>query len=211
MRFSKVLATLLIFLLIFPAVAFGAKYGVMAYDKAKGKTAYGTYGYNYVMKSPKITSMHVSSLYVRTSTGWSPMAEIGWYAATWYPSYKKPWFFLAWIKNGEYNTIDLGPAPPGTKHKYKVENWKRTGVWKWYIDGDPVGSHFLDFSKGFSVASSERNILNETNYSHFWNLRYKSWNGRWYNWKDLREFYDNDPGYKLKKFSNTRCQMVKGK
>ena len=87
MRFPKVLAMLLVFLLIFPALALGANWGVSAYDDTNlGENAYGTNGYNYVMKRPKITSMHVSSFYVRTTKGWGPMAEVGWYAATWYPS-----------------------------------------------------------------------------------------------------------------------------
>ena len=92
-----------------------------------------------------------------------------------------------------------------------TKNNKPTFYWRWYVQGVLKHKDKLTFKKGTSVVSSERNRLDETNYSYFKKLRKRNSTGNWFYWGDLREYIDDDPGYKLKKISNTRCQMVKGK
>ncbi|MEW6772220.1 MAG: hypothetical protein AB1330_12690 [Bacillota bacterium] len=57
-RSKSVILITAVALLLFPTTAYAALYWVMAYDNSTvGKTATGTYGYNYVMSDPVITSM----------------------------------------------------------------------------------------------------------------------------------------------------------
>lgn len=205
-RKSKYLIILIVVSLFsFSSVALASTYGVMAVDNsALGIAAYGTNGYNYVMSSPTISAMHVSSLYVQTSGN---MAEVGWHATAGYPYYKRPYFFAAWVKNGYYNDYDIALAPAGTNHSYTVRNITGTNTWIWYVDGVSKLTKTLSFQKGYSEASSERDSLGDTNYSHFWSLRKRNSVGNWYAWTNLIQIYDNDPDYYLRKISNTACYM----
>lgn len=66
------------------------------------------------------------------------------------------------------------------------------------------------FKYGIVRASSERDNLTTTNYSHFWNLKAKNSLGSFYNWShlDLETGSDTDPNYDLQKVSETECYMA---
>ena len=181
-----------------------ALYYVTACDNTSlGTNAYGPNGYNYVMKNPVITKLHVSSLYVYKNSYY--MAEVGW---CWHVGFASPNYFAAWKTNGYYYEKHFSLASPGTNHYYTVRNVSGTTKWRWYVDGVYQNLEVdLGFQKGISLVSSERNSGDETNYSHFWNLRKRDSAGNWYYWSNLQLREDNDPEYRLNKISNTECYV----
>lgn len=205
--------SLIFIILLFSAnsIAFAQMpYYVVAYDNTTlGKNAYGTNGYNYVMSNPSIVHQHVSSLYViNTWPSYTQFAEVGWFANPW-QSNSKPRFFAAWYNRGTYGERLLTYPTPGTNHYYTVRNVTGSDEWRWYIDGSLVHtrSSIGGFRKGYSIASSERGNLRDTNYSHFWNLRKRDYSGNWYYWANLSLLADTDSEYRLVKISNTECYI----
>jgi len=199
-----------VFLLItFPAFAVAMQYGVAAGNYSSGENAYGTYGYNYVQSNiPTITSGHVSSIYV-LDPPITNHREVGWVKLV---DWENPKFFAAWTDNGIYGQQLFNDASPNSNHSYKVQNILGTKDWQFYVDGTLKLSktNFTQtWTHGISVCSSERNDLGDTNYSHFWSLKYMNSNGTLYSWTDLRPGTDNDPEYYLEKYSDTECYMVK--
>ncbi|MEW6172735.1 MAG: hypothetical protein AB1510_06650 [Bacillota bacterium] len=194
----------IIVLVSLPGIAY-ASYSVAAKDAETQEWSYGTFGWNYVMATPTITSQHVSSLYVLWD--FYNAAEVGWYREAGASSAR---FFAAWMDNGWYSEVDLGNAPAGTNHYYTVRNVTGTTNWRFYVDGVFKYEKLLHFERGTSLASSERNRLDETNYSHFWGLETRTYDGIWDDWFSLVEFLDSDPGYRLKPITNTECEMVAG-
>lgn len=197
---------LLTIVLMFSVVNFAhaALYYVTAYDNSSlGLAAYGTNGYNYVMSSATIYSLHVSSLYVYKDA--YNFAEVGW---CWHVGMASPNSFRAYKKAGYYAEKHFSLAPKGTNHYYTVRNVSGTTKWRWYVDGTYQNWEFdLGFNKGMSLVSSERNNGDETNYSHFWNLRKRDSAGNWYYWTNLQEHEDKDPEYRLNIISNTECYV----
>jgi len=189
-------------------IASAAVYSVAANNYDNGTySAHGTYGYNYVMDSPAVTSLHVSSIYVKSSNT-NNMAEAGWVIAP-NRNIDTTHFFSAWVDNGAYNDIIWEEAPSGTNHNYKVQNLIGTNKWRFYVDGTQKleRTYSSGFQYGASICSSERNESSDTNYSHFWSLRYKNSSDTWSNWYDLRELLDNDQDYRLVINSDTSCYM----
>lgn len=195
----------LVILSIYPAVAHAARmtYGVAGGENSfLGSVACGTQGSNYVMQNPTITSGHVSSMYVYDNdTDGDNFIEVGWVKLN---GWSSPKFFAAWSSNGNYNQEYLGTASSGN-HSYKVE--LVNGVWYWYVDGTLKNQELVgNYTSGVSMASSERNASGDTNYSHFWGMKFK-YNSTWYNWTNLNQCMDNDPDYYLNKINNTECYM----
>jgi len=208
---SLVLITCIIFMINGVVLAAtGMDYYVVAYDNSSGgKTAYGTDGNNYVMSNPTVSSVdgHVSSLYVRDGGGvGNNFAEVGWCAHN-YLTGRSVQFFVAAMKNGAYKKYHEGDAPLGTNHFYKIEH-VGSGNWDWYIDGvKKWTTTFSGFTYGYTTASSERETLNDTNYSHFWMLYKKDNYNVWSTWSNLTQLLDNDPNYNLRKVTNYECYM----
>ena len=153
---------------------------------------------------------HVSSIYVIDSrgTGYNH-AETGW-AKSPPEGWTNPSFFVAWVDNGTYGVSLIGDAPLDSNHNYKVQNVLGTNKWRYYVDGTQKleRTYSTSYRCGMTVCSSERNTTSgDTNYSHFWALRWMNSSGTWSNWSDLRQFMDNDPDYDLNKISNTECFM----
>ncbi|PKM44562.1 MAG: hypothetical protein CVV03_07665 [Firmicutes bacterium HGW-Firmicutes-8] len=195
----------MIALLIFPTWSYAALMGVMGWDSSHSGTAYGTFGYNYVMAAPNVDSMHVSSIYVRS--GNTHMCEAGWFAS----SDDIPKFFNAWMINGIYSERIWENAPKDSNHRYQVENTIGTNWWKIYIDGvNKFTVNMNGWTHGDSVGTSERNLTTDTNYSHFWSMKYKNSSGTFNSWQTGSQYYDNDPGYKYSKTSNTEFYVVQG-
>lgn len=204
-------AVLLISLLITvtqPAFAQMPYYVQGADNTTLGRNSYGTNGYNYVMKSPTITYQHVSSLYVDNRDSPRYFAEVGWFANPW-QSNSQPRFFAAWVKKDVYGERLFEYPTPGTNHYYTVRNVTGTTEWRWYIDGVLKLTLSLGFRTGYSLASSERGSLGDTNYSHFWGLRKRDYSGNWYYWTDLYPYADTDPEYRFVKVSNTEFYVQK--
>lgn len=209
-RKTSILIVSIIFILSLAGTASAVNYAVVA-ENYDGETysAYGTYGYNYVMASPQVTSLHVSSIYVVSEDGvWDNMAEAGWVVCP--PrNFDTPYFFSAVAINGYYTDYFWGEAPLDSNHCYKIQNLIGTNKWRFYVDGTQKLqiAYSSNFQHGLSVCSSEREESGDTNYSHFWSLRYKNGSDTWFNWYDLRQHQDNDPNYYLVKSSNTSCYM----
>lgn len=131
----------------------------------------------------------------------------------WYASWSKPKFFAAWAVGGWQHIQHFEEATPGTNHYYTVRNVSGTNYWRWYVDGvyKNLQVDLEGFRYGYAMVSSERNSLDETNYSHFWGLRKRDSAGNWYYWSYLPStpYSDNDPEYDLTKVSNTECKMEK--
>ncbi len=205
---TSILIMTVMIIMSFVGVAGAANYGVAAGNYETNYSAHGTYGYNYVMASPNVSQLHVSSIYVTTSDR-DDFAETGWVIC---PPRKinTSSFFSAWADNGTYSDIIWGDAPDNSNHIYKVQNLIGTDKWRFYVDGTQKlqRTYSSSFRVGTSICSSERNdTQNDTNYSHFWNMRYKNANDNWCDWNDLRGYFDNDPNYYLVKKSNTSCYM----
>lgn len=206
--------TCIMLLLVFslPAYAGQQQYWVIAEDTNSGN-AYGIAGTNYVMSNPTIGADdpygHVSSFYIRDE--WTnSMSEVGWHAYT-VGTTRYVKFFGAWSINGIYNDAEFGNAPLNSNHNYQLEAPVGTDTWYFYIDGVNKKTQVVTGMKyGVALASSERNSLTATNYSHFWNLKEKNNLGSFYNWLTL-DFYRNptDPEYTLNIISNTACEMYK--
>jgi hypothetical protein len=162
------------------------------------------------MKSPTIYDQHVSSLYVHNWSSPVYFAEVGWFANI-PQSNRQPRFFCAWVINNTYYEKLLEYPTPGTNHYYTVRNVTGSNEWRWYVDG--VLKHTVSslggFRKGYSIASSERGDLRDTNYSHFWGLRYRDYIGTWYYFTNLQLLADTDPEYYFKKISNTEFYVQK--
>lgn len=193
-----------------PVCSMAATYSVAAGNYTTGYANYGTYGCNYVMSNPTVSQVHVSSIYVIDSRGTSyNMAEAGWVKCP--PNgATSPTFFAAWVDNGTYGEYNIGSAPQGTNHGYKVLNVIGNNKWRYYVDGvqKKERTYSTLFRNGSTVCSSERNSLTgDTNYSHFWSLRCMNSQGTWSDWSDLTLFGDNDPNYSLTTISDTECYM----
>lgn len=208
MRRLAILAVLcFLFALMSGANAQAAEYAVAGFDNSTlGKAAYGTSGSNYVIKGPHPYVMHVSSFNVWDTANWGDfMAEIGW---SWTHPDAKPKFFGACLYYGFYYDWDYSTAAVGTNHSYKV-SYIGSRTWVWYLDGAEMDRYTLgSFTKGRSFVSSERNDIRETNYSHFWSLKKKSYpSGVWYAYSNLESdaYFTNDPVYYLYKVSNTEA------
>lgn len=209
-RKISILLLTMTLMLSLTGIASAAIYGVAAgnYDN-QTYSAHGTYGYNYVMANPSVTSLHVSSLYVIAAAGVdSYMAETGWVISP-LRNINTTHFFSAWVDNGTYGDRIWDQAPSNSNHSYKVQNLMGTNKWRFYVDGTQKleRTYSSGFRNGAPVCSSERNEQSDTNYSHFWSLRYKNSSDTWADWYDLRLYMDNDPDYRLVKNSNTSCYM----
>ncbi len=194
---GKVFLLTMIFLWLFPGLAFATRvdWDVVGGDSSSlGQNAYGTRGWNYVMNNPNIIRQHVSSMYVDNWNGANRfMVEVGWFA-NWTQSNGVPRFFLAWVNNNNYSESILEYPTPGTNHNYRL-NYLNS-QWHWWIDDvrrrdGTVGA----FTHGLTTASSERDDSEETNYSHFWNMRKKDPGTNWYDWSSRYAVKDNDPSY----------------
>lgn len=79
---------------------------------------------------------------------------------------------------------------------------------KVYVDGTlKKEKTYYNYQRGVAVCSSERNSTSDTNYSHFWSLKWMNSSETWPYWSDLQVLGDNDPDYYLSKISNTECYM----
>ncbi|MGE5397627.1 MAG: hypothetical protein ACM3MK_08880 [Chitinophagales bacterium] len=210
--YSSVFIVCVALLVSFSGTAYAALYGVAAKNQASAPNLnYGTYGYNYVMSSPDVVNLHVSSIYVIDPAGAGENhVEVGWVIAPPAPRYlTSPHFFTARIQDTSYDETIFDEAEYDSSHCYKI--WYNGVKWKLYIDGTLIESRVFtnDFCCGNTVCSSERNdIYNDTNYSHFWNLRWYSPDTGWHNWTKMREYMDNDPDYELIRNQNNRsCSM----
>lgn len=182
-----------------------ANYWVTARNYNTGNYAYGTKAGNYVMSSPKITNMHVNSVYVYDAGG-AYAAECGW---VWYAGYSKPYWFAQQVINGAIGPLYKFDQPtPGTNHTIQVKNNIGTNDFSWIIDGVTKKTLSMGgWRHGETWASSERNSLDESNYGHFWSLQRMNSSGTWYYWDSLVNNWTNDPSYILVKVSNTECYM----
>lgn len=143
-------ACLISFFFVFSTVSLAkaALYYVTAKDNSSlGLSAYGTNGYNYVMSSPTIRQLHVSSLYVYKDR--SDFAEVGW---CWHLGMYRPNFFGAYKKNGTYREIHFDQAPPGTNHYYTVRNVSGT------TSGAGMSMEFIKISKR-TLGSEQESVL----------------------------------------------------
>jgi len=140
------------------------------------------------------------SAYNHAEVGWAKSPPRGW---------TNPRFFVAYVDNGTYGEYSVGNAPLDSNHNYKVHNVLGTNVWKFYVDGTKKYERAYDnYQKGVTMCSSERDsISGDTNYSHFWSLKWMNSSGTWSYWSDLGRYIDNDPDYYLNEISNTECYM----
>lgn len=192
-------------LIINPAFA-AALYSVVANDDTSiGKNAWGVSGSNYIMTSPTIKKLHVSSIYVFKNPTGDYWAEVGW---CWHSNYNNPRYFGAYCKRGLSYEVHFGDAPKNSNHSYSVEYVNLINKWRWKVDGSTKMEQGLEgWCAGYALASSERNDSGETNYSHFWNLKKRDSSGNWSNWSALKQYKDNDPSYYLKRVTDSECYM----
>lgn len=130
------------------------------------------------------------------------MAEVGWVINT---SLSTPnQHFAAWERSGTYSKVHLGQATMGSQHYYTVRNVSGSNNWLWYVDGSSVWEvDMAGWQYGYSLASSERNTVYDSNWSHFWNLQKRDSSGNWYSWGALSQYTDTDPYFYINKISET--------
>jgi hypothetical protein len=111
-----------------------------------------------------------------------------------------------WI-NGPY---PCGLAPRGTYPRFSLRPVTTNSfTWQWLVDGVVIFERTIGFRYGWPLASSERATLADTNYGEFYDLRKRSRiSGTWYDWKNLQEWFNDDPDFYLQEHSDTACSMV---
>lgn len=227
LKFLLISLILLIILLAFIPVAYGMDYWVLAYDES---AVYGTNppigeargntGWGYVMNNPVHieNGTHVNALYVWRDIWYDnnpdEVVEIGW-VREW--GWANTWAFWAYQTdngpyrggvNGRFRTLNNG-----ANYAFKVAvdlNISNT-TWSWIINNVEYERFMLPFGRGTPVGGSEKEMVNDTNYAHWWSLKLKRSQGDYRNWLDLRELRnwgDRDKNYRLYKISNTEFFVV---
>lgn len=223
-KFTFLLVFLIIYLLAFTSLAYSQmSYWVQAYDESavyldgseRIGEARGNTGWCYVMVNPVhvVNSIHINSLYMFRDW-WQrsepvDFTEIGWVKEYgWTNTYS----YWAWSTAGKgyHGGPDglIGPVSNGVNYSFKVAVDTGTTNWWWIIDGikkygPKALCKALWFGRGTPSAGSEKKIVNDTNYAHWWSMRLKRSQGDYRNWLDLRQLGDTDPNYRLNEISNT--------
>lgn len=194
------------------SVALSLDWAETAFDYTDlGRHCYGNYGYNYVMDNPLIEYKHVSSLYVQHSKAdpyYPTGIEMGWW---WKHSDSGPRFFVVKVINGSYSEYPLAWATRGENYSYTIKRYLPDTVWAFSIDGSTKKEIDIpDCPFGYAQAASERQTLNETNYSHFWAMKKMDVNSSWFAWSNLAADPNscNDPYYHISKNTDQDFAMV---
>lgn len=177
----------------------------------------GTLAGNYIMSAPTITGGHINSVYLKTEKReFSPdyQFETGWW---WFPGEAQPRYFVVVIVNGNFTYFDgkqykdLGLAQKDHNSSFGIKVDGSTAYF--YIDGAWRYSWPAQINQGFSVAGSERQNGNESNYAHLWSLQKRNHAFAWGFWQNQQTWSDRDSianasySYSLKKVSNTESYV----
>lgn len=157
-----------------------------------------------------INSTHVNSLYVWRDIWYDSnpdgFVEIGWVKEWgWVNTYA---FWAYQTDNGPYKGGPNGlftRVTNGSNYAFKVAvdlNISNT-TWLWIINNIKYKTFTLPFGRGTTLGGSEKEMVNDTNYAHWWRLQLKRSQGDYRYWQYLGPDGDNDPYYNLQLITNS--------
>ena len=171
---------------------------------------YGAYGASRVQDAAVTGSENhffVNSTWVQyDGRNW---AEVGW---IWRGGWSSPREMAVWSSNGNWYVQYFDTLTTGASQSFEVRRDSDSSrIWKWYAGGDLKKSLWLLMRDGIAGAQQERNdACDNTDESHWWNLKRMETIGTRSNWGDMVIFREDDPDYCINEISNTEFKVKKG-
>ena len=171
---------------------------------------YGAYGASRIQDvsvAGSDSDFFVNSTWVQyDADNW---VEVGW---IWRGGWSSPREMAVWSNRGTWYVKYFDTLTAGASQSFEVRSVSDPPrEWKWYAGGDFKKSLILLMRYGIVGAQQERNnVCDNTDESHWWNLKRMATIGTRSNWGDMAIFREDDPDYCIDEISNTEFKVRKG-